>query len=241
MKKFIVETIGTFRQIHVVEAETEVGASGTTLHVNGDAKFVGLVTANDLYVGGTLNASNFNLNNSVTGVINTGIITTTNLSVGTGSTVLITSGGNIGIGTSVPRAKFDVEGHTRLKTLSFNSESLAISGSLPTTFVEIDLSKAQNFILTLTNNVNHFRVINVPSGVSDFVIKIAQDAIGGRTVDLDNFQPNGGGTQFPIYWPAGGVLPIMTTTASREDIYSYRTYDGGANWYGTVIGQNFAN
>ena len=213
-----------------------VGTSSTTLYVNGRAEFVGFITANDVYVGGTLTSINFNLNNNTTGAINAGIITTGTLHVGTGLTTLMTSGVNVGIGTSVPRAKFDVEGHTRLKTLSFNTETLTISSNV----ARIDLSRGQNFTLTLSDNVNYFEITNVPSLVSDFVIRITQDATGARTVDIDDFQPVGGGTQFPVYWPAGGVLPIMTTTASSTDIYSYRTFDGGATWYGTVIGQNFA-
>jgi len=32
----------------------------------------------------------------------------------------------------------------------------------------------------------------------------------------------------------------MTQTASRADIYSYKTFDGGSSFYGVVGGQNFA-
>jgi hypothetical protein len=212
-----------------------VGSSSTTLYVNGRADFVGFITTNNVFVSGIITATNFNLNNSTTGMINAGVVTTGTLNVGTGSTTLMTSGANVGVGTTVPRAKFDVEGNTRLKTVSFNVETLAIAANI----VTIDLSRGQNFTLTLDSNVDQFTITNVPSGVSDFVIRITQDATGGRTADIDDFR-NAGGTVLPVVWPAGGVLPIVTTTAASTDIYSYRTFDGGATWYGTVIGQNFA-
>ena len=215
----------------------EVGYSGitTSLYAHGEANFVGIITANDVFVSGIITATNFDLNNSSTGRITAGVVTTGTLHVGTGLTTLMTNDVNVGVGTSVPRAKFDVEGHTRLKTLSFNSETLSIVSNI----VTVDLSKGQNFNLTLTGNVDYFTITNIPSGVSDFVIKIAQDSTGSRTADIDDFR-NSGGSTLPVYWPAGGVLPIVTTTASRADIYSYRTFDNGATWYGTVIGQNFA-
>ena len=53
------------------------------------------------------------------------------------------------------------------------------------------------------------------------------------------------GTSIPVYWPGGGVLPGVTTTASRSDIFAYRTFDGEniatAGLYAVVVGQNFAN
>jgi len=45
----------------------------------------------------------------------------------------------------------------------------------------------------------------------------------------------------PVFWPGGGVLPITTPTANRSDIYTFKTFDGGSNWYGVVVGQNFLN
>ena len=48
----------------------------------------------------------------------------------------------------------------------------------------------------------------------------------------------------PVYWPGGGVLPIVTTTADRSDIYSFKLFDGdnvtSSGLYGVVGGQNFA-
>ena len=53
----------------------------------------------------------------------------------------------------------------------------------------------------------------------------------------------GGGSTFPVYWP-GGVVPVVTTTASRTDIYSFKIFDGtnvsSVGMYGIVGGQNYA-
>jgi hypothetical protein len=104
----------------------------------------------------------------------------------------------------------------------------------------VDLSKAQNFLLSATDNVNSFTIINPPSETSSFTIRITQDATGGRVIDIDDFRTSGG-SPIPVNWPGGGVVPIITPTASRNDIYTFKTFDGGSNWYGIVVGQNFLN
>jgi hypothetical protein len=88
--------------------------------------------------------------------------------------------------------------------------------------------------------VNQFTITNPPGEVSSFTIKIAQDSTGGRVIDIDDFRTSGGAL-IPVFWPGGGVLPIVTPTANRSDIYTFKTFDGGSTWYGVVVGQNFAN
>ena len=78
----------------------------------------------------------------------------------------------------------------------------------------------------------------------DFSTVIDQDSDGNHSAVVDHFQ-TGAGTSIPVYWPGGGVLPGLTTTASRSDIFAYRTFDGEniatAGLYAVVVGQNFAN
>jgi hypothetical protein len=210
-----------------------VGSSSTSLYVNGEAKFVGILTANNAFVSGMLTATEFDLR-STSGRITTGIVTTTTLVVGSGGTTITTSGVNVGIGTLTPRAKLDVEGLTRLKTYVEEVQTVSSSANV----VTLDLSQAQTFDLTLTQVVNQFTITNPPSGSSSFTIKIAQNATGGYAVGIDTFKTSGGAT-IPVYWPGGGVLPIVTSTASRSDVYSFRTFDSGSSWYGVIVGQNF--
>ena len=216
-----------------------IGTSSTSLYVNGRSVFVGFTTTQDVIVGGMLTSTSFRLDGSSSN-IRAGIITTTTLNVGTGGTILTTSGSNVGIGTTVPRAKLDIEGHTRLKTYSENVEYLLVVANQ----VTIDLSRAQSFICTATSDINQFNILNPPSASTEFTIKIDQDSTGGRTVGIDTFKDSVNVT-IPVYWPGGGVLPIVTPTASRSDIYTFKTFDGSnitsVGLYGVVVGQNFAN
>jgi len=215
----------------------EVGSPGTAttgLYVNNKTVLVGFTTTADLTVGGMLTATSYNLRGG-TGSVNAGIVTAAILSVGTGGTVITTTSGQlVGIGTTAPRAKFDVEGHTRFKTYSENVETLTISSNN----VNVDLAKAQSFELTVTSAVNQFTVLNPPSGSTAFTIKITQDSTG-YSVGIDTFKAQSGAT-IPVYWPGGGVVPNVTTIANKTDIYSFKTFDSGSTLYGVVGGQNFA-
>ena len=161
--------------------------------------------------------------------------------MGAGGTVITTQVGfsSVGIGSTMPTATLDIGGHTKLKTYSENVEALTIVANA----VTVDLSKAQSFTLTASDNVTEFVVQNPPTGSTSFTLKITQDSTGSRSVGIDTFKDNGG-TTIPVYWPGGGVLPIVTPTADRTDIYSFRTFAGEsittAGLYGVVGGQNFA-
>jgi len=217
----------------------DLGLTGTgniDLYVRNIAQFVGKIEANLVNVSGIITATNYNLSGGL-GRINAGIVTTSSLTVGSGGTTLTTNGSSIGIGTLSPRAKLDIEGHTRFKTYSENVESLTISSNT----VTIDLTKAQSFTLNVTSQVNQFIIANPPAGSTGFTIKITQGSTA-YSVGIDTFR-NSGGTTIPVYWAGGGVVPNVTTVANRTDIYSFKTFDGSnitsAGIFGIVGGQNF--
>ena len=221
--------IGTSTPGYTLEVGDQ-GDTGLDLVVNGMSKFTGLTTVSSINVTGILTASNANLTSAN---VSAGIVTATNLQVGT---ALTTASNNVGVGTAVPRAKLDIEGAARFKTYSEHVEVLDISAGK---VVTIDLALAQSFTLTVDGDVDSFTIKNAPSGSTSFSIKILQDGTGNRAVGIDTFKTLGG-TAIPVNWPGGGVVPIMTQTASRADIYSYKTFDGGSSFYGVVGGQNFA-
>ena len=210
------------------------GAGGTSLRVNNGARF-DYLDANNVNITGIITASSYRFNGG-TGSINAGIVTTGTLVVGSGGIALTNVGPNVGIGTLSPREKLDVEGTLRTKIVREAVHTLSISANI----VTVDLSIAQNFLLSATAPVNEFRIINPPSEVSSFTIIITQDATGGKTIDIDDFKTSSG-SLIPVFWPGGGVIPSITPTANRSDIYTFKTFDGGANWYGVIVGQNFLN
>ena len=239
--------IGTSSPRYVAEIGN-VGASGTTFHVNGDSRFVGLVTAADVTVGGALTAvGTYEISNTTSGTIHAtsvGVATDSPLQsvqVGSAGTnvVVVTSGGKVGVGTTNPTIDgLDVQAHTRLQSYSEQVSALTISSNN----VEIDLSKSQTFTLSLSDAVTDFTLINIPTESTSFTLKITQDSTGSRNVGIDTFKI-GAGTTFPVYWPSG-VVPIVTTTADKTDIYSFKIFDGSnistVGMYGIVGGQNFS-
>ena len=221
--------IGTSVPDYNLELGT-AGTGSTDLYVNNTTILAGFTTTKDVMVGGAITATSYRLDGTSSN-IRAGIITATTLVVGT---AVSTSGSQVGFGTASPRAKVDIEGSAKFKTYSENVQSLTISGGN----VDIDLSIAQSFTLTVTAAVTQFTVLNPPSGATAFTIKVLQDSTG-YSVGIDTFKTSGG-APIPVYWPGGGVVPVVTTTANRTDIYSFMTFDGCSSLFGVIGGQNFA-
>ena len=214
----------------------ELGTTGTgktDLYVRNKSRFIGGVNFDDeVTIDGKLTSSSFDLDDT-SGDIRTGIITTTTLKVGTSNLIAGSSG--VGIGTDTVRsAKLDIEGATRFKTYYEIPRTVSSESGV----VVIDLSLAQTFLVTTTENISQFRLINVPPDSSTaFTIKITQGSIG-RTVDIDKFK-DALSSDIDIYWP-GGVAPTVTSNSGSTDIYSFMTFDGGDSLYGVIGGQNFS-
>jgi hypothetical protein len=91
------------------------------------------------------------------------------------------------------------------------------------TAITIALTNGTVQIITLTGNAT----ITMPTATAgkSFIIMLKQDATGGRSV-----------TWSTVKYP-GGTAPTITSTASRQDIFSF--FADGTNWYGTTIGLNY--
>ena len=212
-----------------------VGASGTSLLVNGEARFAGIITANNVTVTGfTTITGDYAIENSG-GQITAGIITTANLVVGTSVTVT---------GISTFNSLTDLRGGMRVHGTRENVDAGTIntSGGAGNHKVTLDLGSSTVFDVTLSDNVDFFELANIPTDGGTFTLKLSQDSLGGRTALIDEFKTTSPAT-IPVYWP-GGVVPTMTSTASRTDIYSFKFFDGNniasAGLYGVVGGQNFS-
>ena len=110
---------------HLFPLDVGAPGSGTTdVRVKNRASIEGhLEVATDVTVTGIITTVNHRLNSS-SGEILTGIITATNIVVGT---ALSTTSGKVGFGTDSPRADADFEGSVKFKTYSENVETLDIS------------------------------------------------------------------------------------------------------------------
>ena len=212
----------------------QVGSGVTDLYVTNSSEFAGRIITQDVSVGGALTATTYRLDSS-SGHVSAGIVTSTSLDVGVGGTaVTVEADGKTGIGTASPRALFDVDGASKFKTYSENVGIVTVASNI----VTIDLSTAQSFTLTVDEAVTHFSLLNPPSGATAFTVKILQNSTG-YSVGIDTFKDSGG-SSIPVYWAGGGVVPIVTQTASKTDVYSFMTFDGGTSLYGVIGGQNFA-
>ena len=51
------------------------------------------------------------------------------------------------------------------------------------------------------------------------------------------FKLDGSNAVSELTYGGGGTAPTITSTASRQDIFSF--FSDGTNWYGTTVGQNY--
>lgn len=93
-----------------------------------------------------------------------------------------------------------------------------------------DFENGNHVETTLTENVTTLTINNPPATgrVGLMMFKFKQDGTGGWAVTWPS----------AIKW-AGGTAPVITTTASRTDIITIITYDGGTTYAGAIVGQNY--
>ena len=128
-----------------------------------------------------------------------------------------------------------------------NLSSTTISGTLTEkrgtatvtgTTITVDMATGNYFEANLgflSGNPATFNVTNLPSAsqVGSFIIKILQSSTP-RTLDWGTI--TGTIASGNIKWK---VAPTLSTVRDDIDVYSFTTYDSGATWFGSVIGQEF--
>jgi hypothetical protein len=91
-----------------------------------------------------------------------------------------------------------------------------------------DVAEAFHLTLNAASCAFTFTAPADGDGMAELTLFLKQDATGGRTVT------------FPasVKWP-GGVAPTLTASANATDSLHFLTLDGGANWNGRVLAQNY--
>tara|TARA_R110000868_G_scaffold21708_7_gene90077 strand:- start:1005 stop:2432 length:1428 start_codon:yes stop_codon:yes gene_type:complete len=134
-------------------------------------------------------------------------------------------------GTSLTAPSGAIVGTTDTQTLSgktltnptiTNYTETAFSAN-SSTAITLALTNGTVQIITLTGNAT----ITMPTAGAgkSFIMFLRQDATGSRTV-----------TWSTVNWP-GGTAPTITSTASKQDIYSF--FSDGTSWYGVNVAQNY--
>ncbi len=208
----------------------------TNLYVRNNAEFKGQTNLVEVRVSGGLTAvaGSYRLHDT-SGQVYAGIVTSTNIVVGSSGTAIQTSSSSyIGFGTATPRSKVDIDGRLRIKSMHENVQELDISSGN----VNVDLDHGQSFNLLVDEAVGQFTILHPPEEATAFTIKITQNGTG-YSVGIDTFKTSAGAA-LTVYWPGGGVVPIVTQAANKTDIYSFKSVDGCSSVFGIVGGQNFA-
>jgi hypothetical protein len=87
-----------------------------------------------------------------------------------------------------------------------------------------------NFVTaTLTGNCTFTFSAGSGSGAQAFVLFLTNDGTAGRSITWPA----------SVKWPNGSA-PVRTETANKTDVYSFFTFDGGTNWYGTLSIYNYS-
>ncbi|MEK9768607.1 MAG: hypothetical protein VW683_06765 [Betaproteobacteria bacterium] len=126
---------------------------------------------------------------------------------------------------------YDFAGYELRDPLLRDYAEKAVSVSSSSNVLTLDMTTANHFYTTLTENVTTLTINNVAAsgGAMPLVLYITQDGTGSRTFTFPS----------SFKW-AGGSAVTVTSTAGATDIFVAFTRDGGTTWYANAYGQGFA-
>lgn len=151
-----------------------------------------------------------------------GAVPTVNLATGVTGTLPVANGGT-GVTTSTGSGSNVLNSAPALTNPTVTNYTETLFSANTGTSISIALTNGTVQNLTLTGSPT-ITMPTVAAGKS-FIIILAQDGTGGRTV-----------TWSTVIWP-GGTAPTITSTANKRDIFSF--FSDGTSWYGVTVGQNY--
>lgn len=110
-----------------------------------------------------------------------------------------------------------------VRKLSEISSSAAISAGT----LLLNLTGSTTFNVSLNGAITTLSISNAPTGSSAFTLIFTADGTP-RSVTW--------GTA--VTW-SGGTAPTLTSTANKQDVFTFLTLNGGLNWLGFTGGQNY--
>lgn len=131
--------------------------------------------------------------------------------------------------------------------LDLSSKTVTLPSALPLNYPV--LTGVREAIVNL-NNVTGTQTLNLHAGnifqirpTGNVTIAFSNIPASGTFVGV-LIRHEGDGTARTYTWPANtrwayGEPPVFTSTNGRFDIISFFTYNGGTNWFGQIIGQNY--
>jgi hypothetical protein len=136
--------------------------------------------------------------------------------------IAVTSGGT-GVTTSTGTGSVVLNSAPALTNPTITNYTETAFSANSSTAITLALTNGTVQIITLTGNAT----ITMPAAGAgkSFIMFLRQDATGSRTV-----------TWSTVNWP-GGTAPTITSTASKQDIYSF--FSDGTSWYGVNVAQNY--
>lgn len=222
------------------------GATGQTFTVTSNAtssNTVSTIVARDgsgNFSAGTITAT---LSGNVTGNLTGNVTSSGNVTVGSATT--ITNGGVNAVGvisatsyTTKGSGSYQIGGTDVITSgreiqkvvLNNYAEKLYAFGNTGTA-PTINLSNGT--FVTATLNANATFAFSLGTGVTSdaisFTLHLTNDGTAGRTI---TWPPS-------VQWP-NATVPVRTTTASKTDVYTFYTFNGGTTWYGNLSIYNYS-
>ena len=103
------------------------------------------------------------------------------------------------------------------------------SVSISSNILTLDCSLYNNFNVTLNQNLATVVRSNCPSASRSYQQRVIV-TYSSATVYTASWN---------CKW-SGGIVPVPTCVLGKTDIFEFTTYDGGATWYGHIVGQNMS-